>query len=319
MPIITSLQNLRVKDAVRLRDGRHREKQGRILIDGARELRRAIDAGVKLIEAFVCEPLCHGDDARHLLAALPQCGGEVWHVAAAVFERLAFGQRAEGVLGVAEIPKPTLADLASTLGGRSTAESVPLLRRSSAGRSPLSGTACKQAVAHSGEKCGLGSAAPLVAVLEGVEKPGNVGAVLRSADAAGVSAVIVADGRTDLYNPNAIRASLGTIFTMPVCEAASRDVLAWLRERNFTIATARVDGSIPYTEVDYRGPTAIVLGSEAAGLSPIWTGSDVQAVRLPMLGAADSLNVSVTAAVLFYEALRQRDSTIHGLAKHLLS
>jgi TrmH family RNA methyltransferase len=151
--------------------------------------------------------------------------------------------------------------------------------------------------------------APLIAVLEGVEKPGNVGAVLRSADAAGVSAVILADGRTDLYNPNAIRASSGTIFSMPVCEATSSDVLAWLRERGFRIAAARVDGSVPYTKVDYRGPTAIVLGSEATGLSPIWSGNDIQAVRLPMLGAADSLNVSVTAAVLFYEALRQRTLT----------
>jgi TrmH family RNA methyltransferase len=145
-----------------------------------------------------------------------------------------------------------------------------------------------------------------VAVLEGVEKPGNVGAVLRSADAAGVSAVILADPRTDLYNPNAIRASLGTIFTMPVCEAASGDVLARLREHECMILAARVDGAVPYTEVDYRRPTAIVLGSEAAGLSPIWTGDDIRAVRLPMRGVADSLNVSVTAAVLFYEALRQR-------------
>jgi TrmH family RNA methyltransferase len=148
----------------------------------------------------------------------------------------------------------------------------------------------------------------LVAVLEGVEKPGNLGAVLRSADAAGVSAVIVADGRTDLYNPNAIRASLGTIFTMPLCEAAGGDVLAWLRERRFSILAARVNGAVPYTAVDYRGPTAIVLGSEAAGLSSIWTGDDIQAVRLPMLGAADSLNVSTAAAVLFYEALRQRSA-----------
>ena len=137
-------------------------------------------------------------------------------------------------------------------------------------------------------------------------RSGNVGAVLRSADAAGVSAVIAADPRTDLYNPNAIRASLGTIFTIPICEAASSDVLAWLRERRFTILAARVDASVPYTEVDFRGPTAVVLGSEAAGLSSVWTGDDVRGIRLPMCGAADSLNVSVTAAVLFYEALRQR-------------
>jgi RNA methyltransferase, TrmH family len=284
MPTITSLQNPRVKDTVRLRDRRHREKQGRILIDGARELRRAIEAGVKLIETFVCEPLCDGHDARHLVAALPQCGGEIWSVTEAVFERLAFGGRAEGVLGVAEMPRPTLATLSASWGGSST-------------------------VGWDGSSTATPTAAPLVAVLEGVEKPGNVGAVLRSADAAGVSAVIVADGRTDLYNPNAIRASMGTIFTMPICQAESREVLAWLRERRFSIVTARVDGSTPYTETDYRRATAIVLGSETAGLSPIWTGDDVHAVRLPMLGAADSLNVSVTAAVLFYEALRQRAST----------
>jgi RNA methyltransferase, TrmH family len=122
-----------------------------------------------------------------------------------------------------------------------------------------------------------------------------------------VSAVIVADGRTDLFNPNAIRASLGTIFTVPVCEAASGEVLAWLRERQFQIIAARVDGSVCYTKVDYRRPTAIVFGGEAPGLSPIWAGDDIAAIHLPMLGAADSLNVSVTAAVLFYEALRQRE------------
>jgi len=267
--MITSIQNPRVKDAVRLRDRRHREKQQRILIDGARELRRAIAAGVTLVEAFVCESLCTSEDARQLLQRLPDTKTEILPVNDGVFEKLAFGQRAEGVLGVAEMPHPTLESLA-----------VP-----------------KNAV---------------VAVLEGVEKPGNVGAVLRSADAAGVSAVILADPRTDLYNPNTIRASLGTIFSMPVCEAASSDVLQWLRANHFSIFAARVDGSLPYTEVDYRGPSAIVLGSEAEGLSSAWTGKDIQAVRLPMLGAADSLNVSVTAAVLFYEALRQRKETADG-------
>ena len=132
-------------------------------------------------------------------------------------------------------------------------------------------------------------------MLEGVEKPGNVGAVLRSADAAGVSAVIVADGRTDLYNPNAIRASLGTIFTMPVCEATSGDAV-WLRDRALRLSPP--GSMVPCrTPKSTTGPTAIVLGSEAAGLSPIWTGADIRAVRLPMLGAADSLNVSLHVAV----------------------
>jgi TrmH family RNA methyltransferase len=275
-PKITSPQNPRVKNAVRLRDRRHREKQGRILIDGARELLRAVEAGIRLVEVFVCDTLCGNcDETQRLLVTLPQCGGEILPVSEAVFEKLAFGQRTEGVLGVAEMPRRTLADLVLTRpdDNRPVSQNVPL-----------------------------------VAILEGVEKPGNVGAVLRSADAVGVSAVIVADGRTDLFNPNAIRASLGTIFTLPVAEAESGETLAWLRERGFAIFAARVDGSVPYTEVDYRGPTAIILGSEAMGLSSVWSGDAVRAVRLPMLGAADSLNVSVTAAVLFYEALRQRST-----------
>ncbi len=263
MTTITSRQNARVKDAARLRDRRHREKQDRILIDGARELSRAIDAGVRLIEVFVCEPLCTGDDARGVLAMLPECGAEILDVTERVFEKLTFGQRVEGVLGVAEMPRSTLEEL--TLPENA-----------------------------------------LVAVLERVEKPGNIGAVLRSADGAGVSALIVADGRTDLYNPNAIRASLGTIFTMPVCSTTTAETLDWLRQHQLSICAARVDGSVAYTQLDYRGPTAIVLGSEAEGLSDAWSGDDVTAIRLPMLGQTDSLNVSVTAAVLFYEALRQR-------------
>jgi len=263
MTTITSPHNPRVKNALRLRDRRHREKQGRILIDGARELRRAIEAGVGLDELFVCEPRCTSDDARAILARLDQLGAEILHVAEPVFARLAFGQRAEGLLAVAEPPRTSLDQL--TLPPQ-----------------------------------------PLVAVLEHVEKPGNIGAVLRSADAAGVSAVIVADAGTDLFNPNAIRASLGTIFRVPLCEATPAETLAWLRHRRLAIFAARVDGSVPYTAVDYVGGAAIVLGSEAAGLSDAWSADDIQAVRLPMLGIADSLNVSVTAAILFYEALRQR-------------
>ncbi len=289
LPIITSLHNSRVKEAVRLRDRRHRKKQGRILIDGARELRLALSAGVVLHEMFLCESLCQSDDTRQLLAALPATGCELLRVNESVFEKLAFGQRAEGVLGVAAMPRQTLESLAFRCKNSST--SAPTTKENSRGLT-APGTP------------------PLIAVLEGVEKPGNFGAVLRSADAAGASAVIAADPRTDLFNPNAIRASLGTIFAMPVCAAAGAEVLAWLRQREMKIFAARVDGSVSYTECDYRGPTAFVLGSEAAGLSSLWTGDDIQAVRLPMLGAADSLNVSVTAAVLFYEALRQRSECV---------
>jgi RNA methyltransferase, TrmH family len=146
----------------------------------------------------------------------------------------------------------------------------------------------------------------LVGILERVEKPGNLGAVLRSADGAGVDALIVADLATDLWNPNAIRASIGTIFTVPVAQATADETLAWLGARRTRIVTARVDGATDYTQADLRGSVAIALGSEADGLSAAWDGEDVTSVHVPMLGVADSLNVSVTAALLFYEARRQR-------------
>ncbi len=146
----------------------------------------------------------------------------------------------------------------------------------------------------------------LVAVLEGVEKPGNLGAVIRSADAAGLAALVAADAKADFYNPNCIRASLGAVFALPVGAAPAPDVLRWLGEAGLAIVAARVDATLDYTAIDYRRPTAIVLGSEAEGLGDLWTGDRITAVRLPMRGSADSLNVSATAAVMFYEALRQR-------------
>jgi TrmH family RNA methyltransferase len=147
---------------------------------------------------------------------------------------------------------------------------------------------------------------PLIAVIEGVEKPGNLGAVLRTADGAGLSAVIVAEPGTDLLNPNVIRASLGTIFSVPVAVASTGEVLTWLREHDISIIAARVQGSVDYTAADYTGPTAVALGSEARGLSDAWAELADASVHIPMLGVADSLNVSTTAAILFYEARKQR-------------
>jgi TrmH family RNA methyltransferase len=147
---------------------------------------------------------------------------------------------------------------------------------------------------------------PLLLVTEDVEKPGNLGAILRTADAAGCDAVIAIRG-ADPFNPNVIRASAGAVFTVPLAAAAADMAIAWLRGRGIRILAARVDAEALYTDADLRGPLAIVLGSEAAGLSDAWHPPEVEAIRLPMLGVADSLNVSATAAILAYEARRQRD------------
>ena len=265
--MITSLHNLHVKEAVKLRERRQRAKQGCTLIDGARELARAISAGVELVDVFVCEPLCRSADAQAAFDLIGQTKATVLPVSPQVFTKLAFGERAEGLLAVAKTPKRSLVEL-----------HLP--------------------------------ANPLIAVVEDIEKPGNLGAVLRTADAAGVSAVIAAGHGTDLYNPNVIRASLGTVFTLPVSAASAEETLRFLRRNQLRIYSARVDAPALYTSVSFACPTAIVLGSESAGLSGAWHADDIVPIKLPMLGAADSLNVSATAAVVFYEALRQRTERI---------
>ena len=262
-PLLTSFANPRVRAATALRDRRERDRSGLTLIDGARELRRALDAGVLVTEVFICESLLAGPDARAVLDRMRAAGWVIRPTSEPVFMKLAYGDRAEGVVAVAAIPSTDLSEL-----------SLP--------------------------------DDALVAVIEGVEKPGNLGAVMRSADGAGADAVIAASARADLFNPNAIRASAGTVFSIRSATAASPDVIAWLREHDVRIVTARVDADRPYTEVDLTGRLALVLGAEADGLTEVWLGTDIEAVRLPMLGVADSLNVSVSAAILLYEARRQR-------------
>ncbi|MBR1706340.1 MAG: RNA methyltransferase [Bacteroidales bacterium] len=147
---------------------------------------------------------------------------------------------------------------------------------------------------------------PLIVVLEAVEKPGNLGAVLRSADAARADAVILCDPLTDLYNPNLIRASLGALFTVPTVAAASGEVITWLRARGIRILTAQLQDSEWYYDTDMQGGTALVLGTESTGLTDRWRQAADAHIRIPMLGRLDSLNVSVSAAILLFEAVRQR-------------
>ena len=148
---------------------------------------------------------------------------------------------------------------------------------------------------------------PLIIVLESVEKPGNLGAILRSADAANVDAVIVCDPLTDLYNPNLIRASIGAIFTVPTAVCTSRECIAFLKERNIKILTAQLQDSHEYYDYDMRPGTAIVMGTESTGLTQQWREAADAHIRIPMLGRLDSLNVSVSAAILMFEAVRQRN------------
>ena len=147
---------------------------------------------------------------------------------------------------------------------------------------------------------------PLVMVLESVEKPGNLGAVLRSADAAGADAVIICDPLTDLYNPNLIRSSIGAVFSVQAVSASSEDTLEWLERNGIRIYTAQLQDSEWYYDTDMTSGTALVMGTEATGLTQFWRDAADAHIRIPMLGILDSLNVSVSAAILLYEAVRQR-------------
>lgn len=268
-PTLASASNPRIRATARLRDRRARDAAGLTLVDGAREVRRALDAGVQVVEAFVCEPLLAGPDARAALDALAAATIPVTATSETAFAKLAFGDRAEGIVAVVRPGSLALAAL----------ELPP---------------------------------DPLVIVVEGVEKPGNLGAVLRSADGAGVDAVIAAEPRTDLANPNVIRASAGTVFGMRLAAGPTPEVLRWLRERQIRILAARVGAPRAYTDADLTGAVALVLGAEADGLTDAWQGDDIESIGLSMHGVADSLNVSVTAAILAYEARRQRDRHPRG-------
>lgn len=260
-PPITSLQNQRVKDAIKLRNHRDRDKQGRFLIDGVREIEHAIAGGIPIVEAFVCPEICA--DSSKVVAELTAAGAQVLTVSEAVWDKLTFGNRRDGRLVIAEPPERSLSDI----------DPGPI---------------------------------PFVVILEAIEKPGNVGAVIRSADAAGVTAVLITQAATDLFNPNTIRSSLGTVFRMPVASCSNAEAKAWLRQYNITPFAAIVEADTDYTKARFSSPCAIVMGSEANGLSSDWRGSDVTGVSLPMNGLADSLNISTSAAILMYEVVRQR-------------
>ena len=268
--VITSAANPRVRVALALRERRGRAATGRLLVDGSREVLRALEAGLMVREAFVA-PGPSAPEAADVVARLAAMGVPLVAVAGAAWSRLAYGERGSEVIAVVDAPPTDLAHL------------EPIVAITSD---------------------------PLLIVVEDAEKPGNVGAIARSADGAGATALLVAVHRgaaADPWNPNAIRSSLGTVLSLPIAVAPTRTLLPWLRDRSIRIVAARVQATADYRDADLRGSLAVVVGSEAAGLGPDWLAEDVAGVRLPMLGRADSLNVAAAAAVLLYEARRQRD------------
>ena len=198
-----------------------------------------------------------------------------------------------------------LADRAAALGGEVIEVSRPVFEKISYREGPDGWLAVMPSVDSDLDRLELG-AQPLVLVCAGLEKPGNLGAILRTADAAGVAAVIAADPVTDWGNPNVVRASKGTVFSVPVASAAGTEVLDWIASRGLQLVAATPDATQLVSETDLTRPTAIAVGAEQTGLSADWLDRADIRVRIPMFGRADSLNVSTSAAIITYEAVRQR-------------
>lgn len=234
-----------------------------MLIEGYREILRAVENRHFPTQLFFCPDLFQGGNERALVERCRNAGAELFECSVPVFEKLAYRDRPEGLLAIA-------------LQVHRSLDSLVLPSDS------------------------------LLLVAESVEKPGNLGTILRSADAAGADAVIVCDRCTDVNNPNVVRSSIGTVFAVPVFETTTPACLAWLDARRIRVVAATPHTETLYTDTDLTGAVAIVLGTEQYGLSQTWLQRAAVRVRIPMLGQADSLNVASAATLLLYEAVRQR-------------
>lgn len=264
--MLTSLRNPQVRTVVRLRNRRHRQAQRRFVVEGRREIACAVEAGWPLGILFHCAELQAGGDA--LLGRCQAAGVECVETSRAVFERMSYRRTPDGLLAVADTPELTLAKLAATSG-----------------------------------RCGSGE---LWLVAAAISVPGNLGAMLRSADAVGASGVLVADAAVDVFNPNVVRAGMGALFSVPLAVANADAVREWLAGRGVRLVLADPASASDYTAADFTGDLAIVVGSESAGLDSGWRCGQYPAVRVPMAGRVDSLNAATAAAVLLFEARRQR-------------
>lgn len=259
---ISSVHNPRIKNLVRLRDGHHRRRQNRFLIEGFREIQRALLGQWPLESLFFCEDLFKEPEAYELLESIDSQACEILRLSPEAFRKCAYRQGPDGLLATAPQRLTPL-------------EQLPL------------------------------SATPLLVILEAVEKPGNIGAVFRTANAAGADALILANPVTDPFNPNVIRASQGAFFQLPFAQATNAELLPFLLSHGIHPVPTSPYGDSFLWEAPLTTATALLLGTEKTGLSSDWLDGR-RGYRLPMKGSTDSLNLASTAAIALFEAVRQR-------------
>ena len=264
---IQSRQNDQVKNLVKLRERKHRDRQERFLVEGLRELGHALGSGHEIEIIYYCPEFFPSeahetfiDETRHNGTA------PLVRMSEDAFSKAAYREGPDGIIAIAKQQSHSIHEL-----------SLPT--------------------------------APLLLILEGIEKPGNLGAILRSADGAGADAVILVDCVLDLYNPNAIRSSQGLVFALPIICTEQAYLSEWLQTHKIQGIATTPDTESLHWDMDYRQPTALFFGSESDGLSDFWLKQTDARIRIPMAGRADSLNVAAAAAVCLYEAKRQRSTS----------
>lgn len=262
---IESRQNERIKNLVKLRERKHRDRQERFLVEGLRELRHALKAGYEIECLYFCPELFPSEAHETFIQSIrrEQQVEALVRVSESAFVKGAYREGPDGIIAVGKQQSHSIHDLNA-------------------------------------------GASPLLLVLEGIEKPGNLGAILRSADGAGSDAIILVDCVLDIYNPNAIRSSQGLIFALPIICMERGALSSWLGEKQIRVISTTPDTEQAHWDLDYRGGSALFFGSESHGLSDYWLECADDKIRIPMAGSADSLNVAAAAAVCLYEAIRQR-------------
>lgn len=270
MTQIESRQNPRIKEALKLFKKSTRDETGLFIIEGYREILRAEESGVNFQALFVSRKHFLKNNEDALIAKIRRTGAQVLDCAKSVFEKLSYRDRPDGLFAIARQKHHTAEDLSVIISSK---------------------------------------AAPLLIVVERIEKPGNLGTILRTADGAGADAVIVCDPVVDVFNPNVVRASVGTLFSRVVVRMPAGECLDLLRRHRVRVIAASPEGRDYYFQADLTGAIALAFGAEQYGLTPEFLGRSDRVVRIPMAGTADSLNVSAAAAILLYEAFRQRYPT----------
>lgn len=271
---IISFQNPLIKQIVLLQDkSRERRELGLFIIEGMREISLAIKGGYLMKTLLFCSEIISEEEVFTLKESA-NSETEFIEISSEIYEKLAYRGSTEGVLAIAHTKDLNISKLVI---------SAPLNDRSQSGAEGL-----------------------LILIAEAPEKPGNIGALLRTADAAKVDAVIIANPKTDMYNPNIIRSSVGCLFTNKVATGSTSEIISFLKENNINIYCAALQASLPYHTCDFKKSTAIVVGTEATGLSDEWLQNSTQNIIIPMQGEIDSMNVSVAAGILIFEAKRQR-------------